>query len=217
MLLSVLYSLIKLKWQTTPKQRPLTDLPPSKWLKDFFDKNHLKQTIRTLVKKRDNNFRNYIIIVMISMALYAFQRDEKPYLYLYAQLKLGWTVDLYSHFKTYQSAAFVIVMLVAMPLMNKLWKFKDTSIILIGATAHSLGRLFFIFAQGATMMFIGATVGALGVSVGDTFFLNFQFFNQLCNFYLNPSALCCTSSQICDIKTCAYRRAGKYFRSSISV
>lgn len=163
MLLSVLYSLFKLKWQTTTKQRPLNDLPASKWLGDFFDKNHFKQTIRTLVKKRDNNYRSYIFIVMISMALYAFQRDERPYLYLYAQLKLGWGVDIYSNFKTYQSAAFVIFMLIAIPIMNKLWKFRDTSIILIGATAHSLGRVFFIIAQGATLMFVGATVGALGV------------------------------------------------------
>lgn len=164
LLLSVIYSFFKLKWQTTTKQRPLTDLPASKWLGDFFDKNHLKSTIRTLVKKRDRNFRTYIIIVMISMALYAFQRDEKQYFYLYAQLKLGWTVELYSHFKTYQSAAFVIVMLVAIPVMNKLWKFRDTSIILIGATAHSLGRIFFILAQGGVMMYVGATVAALGVS-----------------------------------------------------
>jgi MFS transporter, PCFT/HCP family, solute carrier family 46, member 3 len=163
MLLAIVYSLLKLKWQTTPKQRPLTDLPASKWFFDFFDKNHFRQTTRTLLKKRDNNFRTYIIIVMISMALYAFQRDEKYYLYLYAQLKMGWTFDSFSIFKTYHSAAFVIVMLIAIPVMNKLLKFRDTSIILIGAVAHSLGRVFFIIAQGSFMMFIGATVAALGV------------------------------------------------------
>lgn len=89
---------------------------------------------------------------MISMAFYAFQRDEKQYLYLYAQLKFEWTTEMYSHFKTYQSAAFVLVMLVAVPIMNKLLKWKDTMIVMIGALAHSLGRVFFGFANGDTMM-----------------------------------------------------------------
>ena len=103
--------------------------------------------------------------MMVSMALYAFQRDEKPYLYLYTQLKFGWTTELYSNFKTYQSAAFVLVMLIAVPIMNKVLKWKDTMIVIMGAAAHSLGRIFFGFATGTWMMFLGATVAALGPTV----------------------------------------------------
>lgn len=96
------------------------------------------------------------------MALYAFQRDEKQYVYLYTQLKFGWTTEMYSYFKTYQSAAFVFVMLTAVPIMNKLFKWKDTMIMMLGASAHSLGRIFFGFANGSDMMFLGATIAALG-------------------------------------------------------
>jgi MFS transporter, PCFT/HCP family, solute carrier family 46, member 3 len=102
---------------------------------------------------------------MVSMALYAFQRDEKQYLYLYTQLKFGWTTEIYSYFKTYQSAAFVLVMLFAVPTMNRLLKWKDTTIMMMGAAAHSLGRVFFAFASGSEMMFIGATIAALGPTV----------------------------------------------------
>jgi MFS transporter, PCFT/HCP family, solute carrier family 46, member 3 len=191
MFLSIVYSIFKLKSQTTPKQRSILEIPASKWFFDFFDKNHFKQTTRTLLKKRDNNYRAYIIIVMISMALYAFQRDEKPYLYLYAQLKLGWNLDFFSIFKTYHSAAFVVVMLIAIPIMNKLLKFRDTSIILFGTIAHSLGRIFFIIADGSLVMFIGATVAALGVS------LNF-IINHLKNliFIFFTIAMCCACIKI---------------------
>lgn len=102
---------------------------------------------------------------MVSMALYAFQRDEKPYLYLYAQLKFSWTTEIYSHFKTFQSASFVIAMLVFVPIMNKILHWKDTTIVIIGASAHSLGRVFFGLATSTWMMFLGAAVAALGPTV----------------------------------------------------
>lgn len=121
--------------------------------------------MKTLCKRRENNYRTYVIIMMISMALYAFQRDEKQYVYLYTQLKFGWSTELYSFFKTYQSAAFVLVMLVAVPIMNKVLKWRDTLIMMVGALFHSMGRIFFGLATGSEMMFLGATVAALGPTV----------------------------------------------------
>lgn len=96
------------------------------------------------------------------MALYAFQRDEKPYLYLYAQLKLNWSTQIYSNFKTYQSAAFVLVMLIFVPILNKFFHWRDTSIVILGAAAHSFGRVFFAFASSTAWMYAGATVAAFG-------------------------------------------------------
>lgn len=100
--------------------------------------------------------------MMISMALYAFQRDEKPYLYLYTQLKLNWTTEIYSNFKTFQSASFVLVMLIAVPIFNRGLKWKDTTIVAIGACAHSLGRVCFVFATETWMMYAGASIASFG-------------------------------------------------------
>jgi hypothetical protein len=96
------------------------------------------------------------------MALYSFQRDEKPYLYLYAQLKLDWTTEIYSNFKTFQSASFVLVMLIAVPIFNRVLKWKDTIIVVIGSCAHSLGRIFFALATETWMMYLGASVASFG-------------------------------------------------------
>jgi MFS transporter, PCFT/HCP family, solute carrier family 46, member 3 len=99
---------------------------------------------------------------MIAMALYAFQRDEKPYLYLYTQYKLNWTLEIYSNFKTFQSTSFVLVMLIAVPIFNRVLKFKDTAICAIGACAHSLGRVVFALANTTWMFYLGAVVASFG-------------------------------------------------------
>lgn len=66
------------------------------------------------------------MILLIAMALYTFQRDENQYLYLYTTFKFNWNVDVYSTFKTFKSTAYVVAMLVAVPLMNKVFHWKDT-------------------------------------------------------------------------------------------
>jgi len=70
--------------------------------------------------------RSFLYILLISMALYTFQRDEGNYLYLYTFDKFNWQVGSYSTFKTFKSSAFVIMMLLAVPVMNKLLGWRDT-------------------------------------------------------------------------------------------
>lgn len=96
------------------------------------------------------------------MAFYTFQRDEKPMLYLYTQLKFNWDADIYSYFKTYQSTTFVVMMLVGIPVMSKWLKWRDTIIVMIGAASHALGRVFFGIAEVSWVMYVGASVASLG-------------------------------------------------------
>lgn len=121
------------------------------------------------------------------MALYTFQRDENQYLFLYTTFKFNWNVDVYSTFKTFKSTAYVIAMLVAVPLMNKGFHWKDTvganakikflefliiirfflqTIIFIGAWAHAIARFFYYFAQTGTLFYVGALICSLGPIVG---------------------------------------------------
>lgn len=93
---------------------------------DFFDRTHVVESIRVLVKKREGYGRVFLFIFLGMMTLYTFQRDEKPFLYLYTQLKFHWGVTDYSYFKTFQSSAYCIVTLIGIPLMNRVLKWKDT-------------------------------------------------------------------------------------------
>jgi len=87
---------------------------------------HMKDSLTVLAKPRKGHRRSFLIILMISMALYTFQRDEGHYLYMYTQGKFNWDVSAFSNFKTFKSSAYVIAMLLGVPLMNKLLGWSDT-------------------------------------------------------------------------------------------
>lgn len=96
--LSLLYSYFRLDWATTPQQKPLRmccsrsakkntsdscgedivgeeeTLKEPNCLLDFFDKDHLIQSCKTIIKKRPNHGRIYLLAIVLSMALYTFQR-----------------------------------------------------------------------------------------------------------------------------------------------
>lgn len=106
--LGLIYTFLRLDWATTPQQRPFDfcclktknklitkeeqeqDEQNSKpfCIVDFFDVKHLIQTIKTLVKKRPIHGRTFLIILIISMALYTFQRGKNN-LYLGSGLEFS--------------------------------------------------------------------------------------------------------------------------------
>lgn len=115
-----------MQWQTTPNQRSLRELGCCGFWCDYFDRQHIKDSITVLTKPRRGHRRIFLYILLISMALYTFQRDEGNYFYMYTFGKFNWQVSSYSTFKTFKSAAFVIAMLLGVPLMNKFLGWRDT-------------------------------------------------------------------------------------------
>ena len=77
LLAAILYALWWLKWRTTESQQPL----PCNVLGDFFDFDHVKQSVKVVVKKRPGNRRLYLLILFIAMALYTFQRGQCAFYY----------------------------------------------------------------------------------------------------------------------------------------
>ncbi|KAM3968441.1 lysosomal proton-coupled steroid conjugate and bile acid symporter SLC46A3 [Aphomia sociella] len=165
MLLATLYCLIFLEWQTRPEQKSLREANVKNPIKDFFDLNNIKQTLTTLTKKRLNNRRLYLWFLLISMAFYTFQRDERPVMYLYTSKVFKWDATDFSNFRTYLSAAYVLTMLFGIPIMTKLFKWRDTIIVMLGASAHISGHLIYAHATSDKLMYVGATAAALGPCV----------------------------------------------------
>jgi len=77
----------------------------------------------------------------------------------------GWDTVTYSNFKTFQSCGYVIMMIIGIPLMSRLFKWKDTVILMVGATSHTLGRVFFTQAKVSWLFYVGAGVASLGPCV----------------------------------------------------
>lgn len=157
--LAVLYSLIRLKWQTLPQQQPLSG---TNLLVDFFDKKHVVATMKTLTRQRPKYGKLHLWLLLTIMMLYTFQRDEKPMSFLYTQLIFKWDVEKFSNFRTFQSTTFVLAMLIGVPVMSKLMGIKDTIIVAIGAISHAAGRVLFALATVSELFYAGAAVAALG-------------------------------------------------------
>ncbi|EFA08602.2 proton-coupled folate transporter isoform X1 [Tribolium castaneum] len=158
--LAIVYSFLRLDWRTNSRQQPLSEAP--NLFTDFFDYNHVVDTGKTLFKSRRNNQRCYLLILIAMMAFYTFQRDEKAMSYLYVQLIFKWTFDEFSNFRTVQSAIQDVFLLCAIPLMSRVLGWRDTIIIMIGALAHSVGRIFFATADESWMFYLGGVFAAIG-------------------------------------------------------
>ncbi|CAG9794753.1 unnamed protein product [Diatraea saccharalis] len=165
MILATLHCLIFLEWQTSPTQKSPKDAGVRNSVADFFDLGNIKRTIITLTKRREENRRLFLWFLLISMAFYTFQRDERPVMYLYTSLVFQWDATAFSNFRTYLSTAYVVIMLFGIPLMTKVFKWRDTVIIMLGASAHISGHLFYAHASVDKLMYVGATAAALGPCV----------------------------------------------------
>ncbi|XP_024943779.1 proton-coupled folate transporter [Cephus cinctus] len=159
LVLSIIYSAVRLKCRTTDHQQPLAGV---NIFTDFFDLKHVIATLKTLTKPRRNSGRLHLWILLLAMALYTFQRDEKSMSYLYTQLTFQWDVASFSQFRTYQSCLFVVAVLIAVPILSKLIGLRDTIIVVIGACAHASGRVIFALAEIPELFYVGATIAALG-------------------------------------------------------
>lgn len=159
MILAILYSSVRLKWRSNPRQRPLSEAD-NKFF-DFFDYNHVIATTKVLCQKRPNNKRTYLWLLLIMMALYTFQRDEREIMFMYCQLVFHWTIEQFSLFRTVQSGLQDVILLIAIPVMSKLLGLRDTVIIIIGALAHAVARIFY-FTANVTMFYTGGVIASFG-------------------------------------------------------
>ncbi|XP_063546630.1 probable peptidoglycan muropeptide transporter SLC46 [Cydia strobilella] len=162
MVLATLHCLLFLKWQTRPEQTSLRDAGVTNPVVDFFDIKNVKQTMFTLFKKRNNHRTVFLWFLLISMALYTFQRDERPFMYLYVQNVFKWDTTAYSNFRTYSSTAYVLLMFIGIPLMTKVFRWRDTVIVMLGATSHMAGHFLYAQATAAKTLYVGGAVAALG-------------------------------------------------------
>lgn len=105
LVLSVIYSLIFLKWQTNERQKPVDT---KNIISDFFDKDHVISTFKTVTKTRPKFGRLHLWVLFIAMILYMFQRAETQMIFLYTQRVFNWDVTDNSYFRVYKSSLLII-------------------------------------------------------------------------------------------------------------
>ncbi|XP_031621409.1 thymic stromal cotransporter homolog [Contarinia nasturtii] len=160
---SILYAIVNLKWRTSTRQNSIREVGCCGLAGDFFDRQHVADTIKTLVKKRANRHHILFWIFLASMFFYTFQRDEKYYTFLYTKIKFGWTNTEFSSFKVFQSTSQIIVLFFGMPILTKLLKLKDTTIAMFGAFCFATARIFYAFAEIPESFYAGAAFSSVVV------------------------------------------------------
>ncbi|KAK9501064.1 hypothetical protein O3M35_002178 [Rhynocoris fuscipes] len=162
--LALLYTMAFIEWNTS-KTHVIEENERSRkcsCIFDLIDLRHVVHSIRALVKRRTDNRRLFLILTLIAMALYTFQRDEKHMVYLYTSMKFKWDVPIFSRFRTFQSSFFVLGLLIGVPIMERCFGFRDNLIIMIGASAHLITRIIFSLAEESYLFYIGAVIASLG-------------------------------------------------------
>lgn len=94
LLIAITYSFFRLEWSTNPNQVPYKlwflnkkrddddddvngeNKRSTNCLLDFFNKDHLIDSVKAIIKPRANHGRIYLIALIFSMGLYTFQRGK---------------------------------------------------------------------------------------------------------------------------------------------
>lgn len=160
MVSAILYSAIFLKWRTTLRQAPLSEVDG--WFGDFFDGKHVADTLKTLFRKRAKHCRTFLWILLVAMFFYTFQRDERNYTFLYTKYKFGWKTKEFSNFKVFQSASYLLILFLGIPIMTRLFKWTDTVIAMFGAYCFAIARVFFALAEVPEVFYAGAAISSIG-------------------------------------------------------
>ncbi|KAF5274206.1 hypothetical protein FQA39_LY07310 [Lamprigera yunnana] len=160
---AIIYSGLRLHIRTNSEQRPIMEF--NNVITDFFDYKHIVLTFKSIFKKRLLNRRLYLLLIILGMAFHAFQRDEKRMMYLFLQRVLNWDFVPINNFRMYQAITEDFMLLIAIPVMNKLLGWRDTVITLIGTMSYIIARSCYVLATDRLLLYIGGAFASLG-SIG---------------------------------------------------
>lgn len=108
----------------------------------------------------------YLWMFMGAMLCYTFQRDERPMAYLYTQYKFKWNTENFSNFKSFQSTTHIVMLMGGIPIMTKVFGWRDTTIAMVGACNFAAARMFFAFAEVPWVFYVGGFISSIGPVVG---------------------------------------------------
>lgn len=157
--IAFIYGIYSLHWRTTIEQDSLKNINKKKILTEIFQKKHLKETVEILTEGIN---KKIILLVLISSIMFSFLREEGKYLYIYSVFKFGWDIKTYSIFKTTKAFLYFITVLVCTPIMNKIFKWKETIIIFIGIVMNLIARVFYYVANNSILFYLGGLSSILG-------------------------------------------------------
>lgn len=127
---------------------------PSQPIKDFFDLTRVRQGLDTCFRKRENNHRLHLLLLMLAMSMNFFPvMGEMSVAYLYTRKKFEWTEIMYSYYASSSLLASMVGLLIALPIMKVALHLSDVAIASIGAACRICSETMIAFAPQGWFLF----------------------------------------------------------------
>ncbi|XP_025202486.1 solute carrier family 46 member 3-like [Melanaphis sacchari] len=128
-------------------------------ISEFLDFSHITQSFNTTFKKRPNDQRLRIIIVLIIfMASAGINAGYHTVCYLYTRVQFNWDEVQYSIFASYEIVMNILGLLFTSLFLSKQLKMSDEIIGMLSSISQTLGALFYIFAYNEFLFYKGPLV-----------------------------------------------------------
>lgn len=161
---TVIYILVRVKnvIPVDDEESVSPEMPPVT-CKRLFSLDNFISTVTTCFKKREHNQRKYIILIILSTAMYFFGvGGEADVTYLFVKDKpLKWEYITFSYFSGLSQGFRSIALVVALPVFKQHFEFLDTTTGLIGILSCALSALFLAFSYTPAMVFCVPLISAV--------------------------------------------------------
>ncbi|KAB0804816.1 hypothetical protein PPYR_01786 [Photinus pyralis] len=144
------------------KESVTTQQSKKKLIQDVCNLEHVTDTFKLLVRKKNNvDHANFIMLLLICFLHAMIYSGEQSAFFLFVQQAYQWTVVEYSYFTTGNTVLKFIALSVAVPLFVKVFKLHDIAIIIIAYVDSILSSAIFVIVQSPVGIYIGQACSIL--------------------------------------------------------
>uniref|UniRef100_T1J6Y8 Major facilitator superfamily (MFS) profile domain-containing protein n=1 Tax=Strigamia maritima TaxID=126957 RepID=T1J6Y8_STRMM len=126
---------------------------------EFLNVENVKQTWVTFIKKRENNGRKQLFLLLLAVSVIFMPLYAKGSLTLtYTRLKFEWDEETFGHYQTADFVFNFLGLMLLLPLMSKLFKWQDITIGIISSFGKILSEILIGISVKGWMLFAAAPI-----------------------------------------------------------
>lgn len=133
-------------------------IPPNNknFLADFFDREHVIETIKVAFKTGENQRRlRVIMLLIVVMVVIGPLHGEMSVMYLFTRYKFNWSEIEFSFFSTYAMLIGLIGTLVSIGVFSHILKFDDAIIGVLSSMSKVISSFVYAFAVTTWQFYMG--------------------------------------------------------------
>jgi MFS transporter, PCFT/HCP family, solute carrier family 46, member 3 len=126
------------------------------FLADFFDREHVIETMKVAFKTGENKRRlRVIMLLIVVMVVIGPLHGEMSVMYLFTRYKFNWSEIEFSYFSTYAMMIGLIGTLLSIGVFSHLLKFDDAIIGVLSSMSKVMSSFVYAFAVTTWQFYIG--------------------------------------------------------------